>query len=141
MLKSIAQRVARYVLRDELNILNNRVFQAQCCESMALDLSEERALMCNELAHQVELLKDEIAELRAKNNGLRIDLDNGSNFTYELMAELRELRKQLHAADHDNAFLYEQLKELHLDKEKLRQENDELRQDLYIAERALDITG
>lgn len=83
MLKALA----RYVLRDELNILNNRVFQAECCESMALDLSEERALMCN------------------------------------------ELRKQLHAADHDNAFLYEQLRELHLDKEILAEELEEQRRE------------
>jgi hypothetical protein len=99
MFKALAQRIARYVLRDELSILNNRVFQAECCESMALDLSEERALMCNELRkelhaadHDNAFLYEQLKELRAENNGLRIDLDNGSNFTNELMAELRELR-------------------------------------------------
>lgn len=106
MFKALAQRIARYILRNELCI-------------SALDYTE-----------------------------LQDHLDNARDFINDLEWDIKELREknaalkqQLHAADHDNAFLYEQMRELHLDKEKLRQENDEPRQDLYIAERALDITG
>lgn len=56
------------------------------------------------------------------------------NFINDLEWDIKELREknaalkqQLHAADHDNAFLYEQMRELHLDKEELRQDNDNLR--------------
>lgn len=75
MFKALAQRIARYVLRDELNILNNRVFQAECCESMALDLSEERALMCDKLRKELHEVKHDNASLVEIMHELRMEID------------------------------------------------------------------
>lgn len=75
MFKALAQRIARYVLRDELNILNNRVFQAECCESMALDLSEERALMCDKLRKELYEVKHDNASLVEIMHELRTEID------------------------------------------------------------------
>jgi len=106
MFKALAQRIARYVLRDELCIsaldytelqdhLDNARDFINDLEWDIKELREKNAALKQQLHaadHDNAFLYEQLKELRAENNGLRIDLDNGSNFTNELMAELRELR-------------------------------------------------
>ena len=75
MFKALAQRIARYVLRDELNILNNRVFQAEFGESMALDISEERAFMYDKLLKEFYEVKHDNASLVEIMHELRTEID------------------------------------------------------------------
>lgn len=110
MFKTLAQRIARYVLRNELVILNediqiandrffklNDEYECFCFDAQSnyIELRQENDELRKEL-HAADrdnaFLYEQLKELHAENNGLRIDLDNGSNFTNELMAELRELR-------------------------------------------------
>jgi chromosome segregation ATPase len=105
MFKALAQRIARYVLRDELSFYETECNALQSkldslidydCQ-VYLDTNRENQRLRREL-NKLEIInetyRDQVNSLFDDIEKSRIDLDNASDFANEAMAEIKDLRER-----------------------------------------------
>lgn len=75
MFKALAQRIARYVLRDELNILNNRVVQAENDYATLVEIMHGLHTEIDNLRKAMDEVKHDNASLVEIMHELRTEID------------------------------------------------------------------